>query len=245
MTSTPDPAFSNPRLAATYDVFEGKRDDLDHYEHLVDEFGATSVLDVGCGTGVLACRLARRGIEVIGVDPARASLDIARSKRGAESVRWIVGTTADVPAGSADLATMTGNVSQVFLTDDGWSSTLRDIARSLRPGGVFVFETRVPERRAWERWTPDLLRATAELPDGDRATTWCALTAVDLPLVSFRYTTVFESDGAELVSDSTLRFRNRPEIERSLDTAGFDQLEVRDAPDRPGLEWVFVARRRR
>ena len=67
MTTTPDPAFSNPRLAATYDVFEDERDDLDHYEQHVDEFGASSVLDVGCGTGELACRLARRGIAVIGV----------------------------------------------------------------------------------------------------------------------------------------------------------------------------------
>jgi SAM-dependent methyltransferase len=245
MTATPDPAFSDPRLAATYDLFEGERDDLDHYERMVDEFDIAVVLDVGCGTGELACRLARRGIDVIGVDPARASVDIARSKPGADSVRWIVGTTADVSAGAADLATMTGNVAQVFLTDEAWRSTLRDIARSLRPGGVFIFETRDPERRAWERWTPDQLRASAELPDGDRATTWCTLTAVDLPLVSFRFTTVFESDGAELVSDSTLRFRTRPEIERSLAGAGFDVLEVRDPPDRPGLEWVFVARRRR
>ncbi len=244
MTATPDPAFSDPRLAATYDVFEGQRNDLDHYEQLIDEFGATSVLDVGCGTGELACRLARRGIEVIGVDPAVASIDIARSKPGADAVRWIVGTVDVAPTAAADLATMTGNVAQVFLTDDAWGSTLTGVARCLRPGGVLVFETRDPERRAWERWTPDLLRTTADLADGDRATTWCTLTSVDLPLVSFRFTTVFESDGTELISDSTLRFRERSEIEESLDAAGFDVLDVRDAPDRRGLEWVFVARRR-
>ena len=244
MTATPDPAFSDPRLAATYDVFEGERDDLDHYEQLADEFGATSVLDIGCGTGALACRLARRGVDVTGVDPAGTSVEIARNKPGADSVRWIVGTAADAPTESADLATMTGNVAQVFVTDEAWAATLRDIARALRQGGVLVFETRDPERRAWERWTPELLRARAVMPDGDRVHTWCTLTAVDPPLVSFRFTTVFESDGAELVSDSTLRFRDRPEIESSLDEAGFDVLEVRDAPDRPGLEWVFVARRR-
>jgi len=242
MTATPDPAFSDPRLAATYDVFEGERDDLDHYERLIDEFGAASVLDVGCGTGELAIRLARRGIAVIGVDPAGASVDIARSKPGADTVRWIVGTIDAVPAASADLATMTGNVAQVFLTDEAWDSTLAGVARCLRSDGVFVFETRDPERRAWERWTPELLRATAELPGGDSATTWCTLTSVDLPLVSFRFTTVFEADGAELTSESTLRFRTRPEIEDSLDAAGFDVLDVRDAPDRPGSEWVFVAR---
>jgi len=32
-------------------------------------------------------------------------------------------------------------------------------------------------------------------------------------------------------------------IEASLNAAGFEVNEVLDAPDRPGLEWVFVARR--
>lgn len=63
-----------------------------------------------------------------------------------------------------------------------------------------------------------------------------------LPFVSFRGTYRFERDGRELVSDSTLRFRSRHEIADSLGTAGFAVGEVRDAPDRPGRELVFVAR---
>jgi len=50
----------------------------------------------------------------------------------------------------------------------------------------------------------------------------------------------FESDGAVLISDSALRFRERDEIESSLTTAGFELLDVRDAPDRPDKEFVFV-----
>jgi hypothetical protein len=61
--------------------------------------------------------------------------------------------------------------------------------------------------------------------------------------VSFRGTYVFESDGAVLTSDSTLRFRERDEISADLARAGFVVDEVRDAPDRPGREWVFVAGR--
>ncbi len=61
-------------------------------------------------------------------------------------------------------------------------------------------------------------------------------------LVTFRATYVCTSDGTVLTSDSTLRFRHRQEVEESLLATGFVVDEVRDAPDRPGRELVFVAR---
>lgn len=54
---------------------------------------------------------------------------------------------------------------------------------------------------------------------------------------------MFAADGEVLTSDSTLRFRQRQEVEVDLGTAGFVVREVRDAPDRPGREFVFIARR--
>jgi len=53
----PDRIIADSRLAAIYDDIDGDRDDLDHYEAIVEELGARRVLDLGCGTGVLACRL--------------------------------------------------------------------------------------------------------------------------------------------------------------------------------------------
>ena len=41
-------------------------------------------------------------------------------------------------------------------------------------------------------------------------------------------------------STSTLRFRERNELERDLSRHGFNVLDVRDAPDRPGKEMVFL-----
>lgn len=209
----PDRGFTKPRLAAIYDALDSDRSDVDTYASIVEEFGAGRVLDIGCGTGTFACLLARRGVEVVGVDPARASLDVARHKPGADRVRWIHGVASDLPPLRVDLVTMTGNVAQVFLTDDEWESTLLAAYGALRPGGYLVFEA------------------------------WVDLTDVSGDFVSFRWTYVFESDGAVLTSDSTLRFRTRSEIESSLVSAGFALDGVRDAPDRPGRELVFIAQR--
>ena len=239
----PDAIFEDPRLAAVYDALEGERPDLDVYAAIVDELGARSVLDIGSGTGTFACLLASRGVDVTGVDPARASIDVARSKPGAETVRWVHGDVTELPDLSVDVAFMTANVAQVFLTDEEWATTLRAAHRSLRPGGVLVFETRDPARRAWEEWTPELSRMSVDVAGIGVVESWHEVTDVAGQLVTFRSMTRFDRDNALLESMSTLRFRSRADVEASLVAEGFTVDEVRDAPDRPGREFVFVARR--
>lgn len=237
-----DALFEHRRLAEAYDPLDPDRSDLDAYAALAEEFAARSVIDVGCGTGTLACLLARRGIQVTGADPAAASLEVARAKPGADRVRWIHGGAAALPPLQADLATMTGNVAQVFLTDEEWDATLRCVHAALRPGGRLVFETRDPAREAWREWDREHAYARAELPDGGAVEAWPEVTDVTGALISFRYTFVF-ADGEILTSDSTLRFREHSEVAASLAAAGYTVDEIRDAPDRPGREFVFVARR--
>jgi hypothetical protein len=67
------------------------------------------------------------------------------------------------------------------------------------------------------------------------------VTRVEWPLVTFDSTTVFP-DGTRVVATSTLRFRERAEVEADLRASGFLVADVRDAPDRPGRELVFLAR---
>jgi hypothetical protein len=138
---------------------------------------------------------------------------------------------------------MTGNVAQVFLTDDEWLASLSAIRGALREGGRLAFEVRDPSRRAWERWTRDATLRELRHPTIGRVVTWTELTEVRPPLVSFRHVYEFEQDQRVLISDSTLRFRDRDEIEDSLQRTAFAVTDVRDAPDRPGLELVFIARR--
>ncbi len=239
----PDRAFAVRRLAQLYDPFDPDRVDLEVYADMVDDFEAHRVLDVGCGTGTFACSLALRGLEVVGVDPAAASLDVARCKPGAGVVWWICGDATTLPPLQVDLATMTGNVAQVFLTDADWLGSLSGIRAALRPGGRLVFETRDPARKAWLDWNPGQTRRTTDIPSVGPVETWCEVTEVREPLVSFRWWYRFESDGLVLTSDSTLRFRERDEVERTLHEAGLRVDDVRDAPDRPGLEFVYMASR--
>jgi SAM-dependent methyltransferase len=239
----PDLIFDEPRLAAIYDALDPDRSDLEVYDALADELGARSVLDVGCGTGTFACLLAGRGLDVTGADPAAAMLAVARAKPDARRVRWVHGVAPDLPPLHVDLVTMTGNVAQVFLDDAAWADTLAACRRSLRPGGWMVFESRRPEREAWRDWTRETSYQREEIDGVGLVETWDEVTDVTLPFVTFRSTIVFHTDGVELVSESTLRFRTRDEVEASLRASGFRLHDVRDAPDRPGAENVFIATR--
>ncbi|WP_214406285.1 class I SAM-dependent methyltransferase [Pseudonocardia lacus] len=240
----PDALFEHPRLVALYDVLNGvDRPDLDAYTAIADELGARRVLDIGCGTGALAVALAAGGREVTGVDPAAGSVAYARRRPGAERVRWIHGDAGAVPDLAADLAVMTGNVAQAIVEPADWAVALDGAHRALRPGGHLVFETRDPAFRGWEEWTGPRTHRSVDVPGVGVVETRTELTAVELPLVSFRATYVFASDGQVLTSDSTLRFRGRDEVEADLAEHGFAVDEVRDAPDRPAREFVFLTRR--
>jgi SAM-dependent methyltransferase len=232
-----DENFRHPRLAAVYDVLDSDRSDLEVYLAIAEKLEARTVLDIGCGTGTFALLLADRGYEVTGVDPARASLDVARNKPGAERVRWIDGDATQLPPMQVDLATMTGNAAQAIVEEAAWHGTLRGASEALRPSGHLVFETRDPARRAWTEWNRAETHRVTEV-----AETWIDLLEVEGPLVSFRGTYVFP-DGEVLTSDSTLRFRARDEVEADLIANGYVVDEVRGAPDRPGRELVFFARR--
>jgi len=139
---------------------------------------------------------------------------------------------------------MTGNVAQVFVTDEEWAAALRAVCRALGPAGRLVFESRDPARKAWLEWTRDQTYRRVVVPGTGPIQTWTDLTVVKQNLVSFQTTFVFERDGAVLTSDSTLRFRSRAELADSLAAASLIVEEVRDAPDRPRREFVFIAHRK-
>jgi hypothetical protein len=97
--------------------------------------------------------------------------------------------------------------------------------------------------RAWEKWAAETGRLVVDIPGIESVEQRSEVTGVSLPLVSIRSTYTFGADGAVIVSDSTLRFRSRDEVTSSLVAHGYRVLDVREAPDRPGREFVFIAER--
>jgi hypothetical protein len=106
-----------------------------------------------------------------------------------------------------------------------------------------VFETRDPAARAWETWNRAASHRVTPIPEVGAVESWVELIDVSLPLVTFCWHYVFAADGQHIMSDSTLRFRERQEVEADLTAQGYRLQEIRDAPDRPGKEFVFVVRR--
>jgi 2-polyprenyl-6-hydroxyphenyl methylase/3-demethylubiquinone-9 3-methyltransferase len=100
-----------------------------------------TVLDVGCGGGLLAEEFAQDGFTVTGIDPATRSLEAAR-KHALENnleidYRAGRGEALPFPDGSFDIVACCYVLEHV----DDFTFVISEIARTLKPGGVFCYDT--------------------------------------------------------------------------------------------------------
>jgi SAM-dependent methyltransferase len=102
----------------------------------VERYTPASVLDAGCGTGRVAIELARRGVEVVGVDADGSMLATAR--RLAPELDWVHADLADLTLDRTfDLVVMAGNV-PLFTPPGTTGAVVAGCARHLAPGGLLV-----------------------------------------------------------------------------------------------------------
>lgn len=239
--------YVDSRLVALYDFENTRGADTDFYLSLAAELDARRILDLGCGTGLLAREMVAPGRQIIGVDPSPAMLAFARQQPGAEQIQWIEGDASALGTPEADLLVMTGNVAQIFLDDAEWLATLTAIHTALRPGGVLAFESRNPQDRGWERWNRAATFQRFDSPVG-RMETWLELVSVGNGRVRFEGHNVFLETGEVLVGSSELRFRTLEELTRSLTDSGFTVEHVYGDWNKGALlstsrVMIFVARR--
>ncbi|HEY0937330.1 MAG TPA: class I SAM-dependent methyltransferase [Trebonia sp.] len=230
-----------------YDELNPADDDYRFYAALATSAGASRVIDLGCGTGVLARMLAADAASIVGVDPDPEMLRVARSKDPDGRIDWRLGRSDVLDPHSADFAVMSGHVAQVFVEDSAWLAVLRDLNRALTAGGTPAFESRNPAARKWEAWTRELTLRTVETPEGT-VEFWHETAVVDLPRVSYDTFTRNLRTGATTVNRDVLAFRDGRALRASLSQAGFEAGPVygswdQAAPAATGPELIMTARK--
>lgn len=212
-------AYADPRLTALYDaLMNPPGDDTAFYLGLAGE-APQVILDIGCGTGLLATALAARGHEVTGADPAAAMLAVARDRPGGDQVRWIESDAAGLSVPTRfDLIIMTGHVFQLFLGDGDVRTALGNLRRHLAPGGRIAFETRNPGAREWQYWTPRETRRRLSTAAGP-ASVHYDISSVTGDFVTYE-TCIRFPDGERVVIPDTLRFMGQAELAAFLADAG-------------------------
>ncbi len=132
------------RLAGVYDeiVIDPCHDRWASFLHELwsaDPEGVRSVLDLGCGTGLLAGQLAVRGYRVVGVDASDAMLTLARERLGhAVTLRRI--TLPDLTVDDVFDAAVCTFDGLNYLTPDELRLTIDAVAGCIRPAGWLVFD---------------------------------------------------------------------------------------------------------
>ena len=109
---------------ARFTALEQSGQDVHGEAHFVAALGVSSVLDAGCGTGRVAIELARRGIDVVGVDLDATMLDVARHK--APYLAWYEGDLATIELARPEMPAPTMTTCAI-----GGSGSLRDAVLAL------------------------------------------------------------------------------------------------------------------
>lgn len=195
----------------------------------------SSVLDLGCGTGNHALRLAAQGYRVAGVDRSEKMLDIARTKAEERSVQVTLchGDIKSVAINQTfDAAILMFAVLGYQVTNDDLIQTLRNIRRQIRLGGLLLFDvwygpavlSQKPGERisVVEKEDTTIIRLSSGVLDTPR----------HVCNVNFR---VYKIERKRLVDETTemhqMRFFFPQEIAFFLESAGFEVVHMGPFPD--------------
>src|SRR5438067_6613191 len=138
------------RDAQIYDLQdEGYYDDYPLTEQWARTLGGP-LLDLACGTGRMALRLAAQGYQVTGVDITPEMIEWARqkaAKQGLSIERVVSDARTFHLLKQFSFIYMLENVFQFFLTREDQEAMLARVREHLHPQGCFLFETRNPNPR--------------------------------------------------------------------------------------------------
>ena len=233
------------RLAGVYDEIvvdpcHGAWASFLHDLWVSDELGVRDVLDVCCGTGLLAAELNARGYRVVGVDASGDMLARARELLGPE-VALVRSTLPELPVeGGFDAAVSTYDGLN-YLDPTDLRATFATLADRLRPGGWLVFDVH----------TDAMMRFIASQPlvsGGKDDRRYAIESSVDPDARTCDTRIVVEGAGG-FAERHRQWFHRASDVREALVAAGFEGIDVRDDySDRPAdtstLSATWIARRR-
>jgi len=207
--------------------------EAERLQELIAVAPGAEVLDVPCGAGRVALKLASRGYRMTGVDYSREFLRHARERNGATDVMWEQRDMRDLPWPSRfDAAFCVGN-SFGYLDDQGNHDFLRAVRISLKPGARFVLETpmvlenllqHIQERPWWK--AGDIYLLVENRYDPGRGT------------LDIEYT--FCADGRTEVRRGSHRAYTYRELVQLLESSGFS-VELAEPWKRDAHSVCFIA----
>ena len=160
--------FDGETYQARFDALASEGLDIHGEVRFVLSFDPGTVLDAGCGTGRVAIELARRGVEVVGVDINHSMLMEAR--RRAEDGTWIEADLATLELHRRfDVVVLAGSV-PMFCPSASRPDLIRACAAHVGPGGVLVAGFQLDRGYTLQEW--DVGCAEAGLQITERWATW-------------------------------------------------------------------------
>ena len=135
-------------------------------EELKFDFRYWNILDVGCGGGILAEEFSAAGLNVIGIDPSSESLRTAEkhARENRLDIQYLKGSGEEIPM--LDETFRLAYCCDVLEHVKNLPKTISEIARVLKPGGVFFFDTinrtiisKLVAIKIWQEW-----KSTAFMP---------------------------------------------------------------------------------
>ena len=240
--------FSDPRLVALYDMLNPFGDDSEFFCKQAEKLAAKTIIDLGCGTGLLTVELAKRGYQMAGIEPSEVMLAVARAKPYADQVNWIQGSFKQMDGLQADMVLMTSHVAQFFLDEKEWRAMLQATHKTLNDGGHLIFDIRHFSNPPFVGWPTENSRRKFENTAAGAVEWWFKLLGVENKRVRYELHYFFSRSGKELVSANELVFRSQEETTEALSNADFEiETIYGDWDGSPATltspEMIFVAKR--
>lgn len=150
-----DDGYFDEAVAARYDEDTAEMSTPEGVAPVVDFLAQAAsggrALELGIGTGRVAVPLARRGVQVHGIELSRAMVARLQAKPGGEAIGVSIGDMATTRApGSFSVAYVVANTIGNLTTQEAQVACFRNAAEHLEPGGCFIVELIVPDLQ----WLP-------------------------------------------------------------------------------------------